>query len=119
MLKLPASVSCSVYPVFSLLLAGGLLLTRSLPGQATTWTGISDDDWTKIPESASAEPQAYVIAKPANFAVVNAAREQTLAGRSAADAQASSLLPLWFYNVISSRDQSGYFGIMVGNDPFN
>lgn len=48
---------------------------------------------------------------------MNAARAQALAASSTADTQASATLPLWFYNVVSSRDNNGYFGIMIGSDP--
>jgi hypothetical protein len=37
---------------------------------------------------------------------------------SLADRNSSSMLPLWTFNVSSSRDHHNYSGVMVGRDPF-
>lgn len=53
--------------------------------------------------------KAYVGVAPA--------RDHT--GRVLAPAEVSSTLPVFTYNVTSSRDGNSYTGVMVGQDPFN
>ncbi len=84
-----------------------------------------DNTWTKIPDTSQqsgTEPNAYVLVKPASPAVIGAAQDQMFTAAASLATQGSSTsatLPLWFYNVTSARDHNGYFGIMVGNDPFH
>ncbi len=114
MLKLPSSIIPNIFPVFLMMSIGGLLTSAGLRAQ--------DNQWTKIPDPSiqdPAEPQAYIIVKPANPAIIGAAMAQASTPNSAADTQTSAVLPLWFYNIVSSRDNNGYFGVVVGNDPLN
>jgi hypothetical protein len=99
----------------------GVLVTVFV-GHLLAPTYVKAQDWTNIPDTSQqgwTEPQPYVTAKAANSAVLNAARSQAVRASSAISSQGSTVLPLWFYDVVSSRDNNGYFGIMIGNDPFN
>jgi len=114
MLKMQSRIILNFFSVTLAMFLGGELPGGQ--GQA------QDRSWKKVPDSSQQnwrEPQAYVTALPASPAVINAAIRQALSARSTADAQGSALLPLWFYNVLSPRDNNGYFGIMIGNDPFH
>src|SRR5436305_15252218 len=107
MLQLRPSITSHLFPVSFLLLVGGLLTSSNLPAQDKQWTKIPENQWTNLPDPSTqqrTEPQAYFTAKRASPAVMKAARAQALAAPSAADAQASATLPLWFYNVVSPRD---------------
>ena len=120
MLRSRTSITSNTFPVTLMMLAGAMLTTGTLPAQENQWI-VPDNNWANLSEAGSSTGlRAYVIAKRGSDAVVNAAKAQAL-GRhlGLADAQASATLPLWFYNAVSPRDNKGYFGIVVGNDPFN
>jgi hypothetical protein len=121
-LQFHPSITSHLFPVSFLLVAGGLLSSSSLFAQDKQQTKIPENQWINLPDFSiqqPTEPQVYVTAKPATPGIMSAVRAQALAAQSTADTQASATLPLWFYNVVSSRDSSGYFGIMIGNDPFH
>jgi hypothetical protein len=55
--------------------------------------------------------KAYTTVMPQNAA-------ESRSASSLADRNSSSMLPLWTFNVSSSRDHNNYSGVMVGRDPF-
>lgn len=99
----------NILPVLVTAFAGSLITAGNVHAQS---------NWATLPNS-SQQGQPYIMVKPANPDVINAARNQVLNAGSAAYSQSSTTLPLWFYNVVSSRDGNGYFGIMIGKDPFH
>ncbi|HZQ51844.1 MAG TPA: hypothetical protein VFB14_06580 [Bryobacteraceae bacterium] len=117
MFKLNSSTVRSIFPAISLLFLGGALAATRLAAQQAPWTPNPASRLHHPGKGEQGEP--YTVFKPASSVAVNEALRQSLPGRLSTDAAASSTLPLWFYNVTSSRDGNGYFGIMVGNDPFN
>jgi hypothetical protein len=96
-----------------------LLTSKSMEAQSDKWPNIpvsTSLDWT--------EPQVYVTAKPASNEVFMTAMSQASTqafstfSTTGSAAAAPATLPLWLYNVVSSRDRNGYFGLMIGKDPF-
>ncbi len=113
---LGTNVNSSVSSRATTVLLGVLLVASNVRAQ---------NQWATIPPPTAQQgikPRAFVVVKPlspgsapgkAVTAQPAGAAVQSLAGA------AGTGLPLWFYNVPSSRDGNSYFGIMVGKNPFN
>src|SRR5581483_776437 len=102
MFKLNSSTVRSIFPAISLLFLGGALAATRLAAQQAPWTPNPASRLHHPGKGEQGEP--YTVFKPASSVAVNEALRQSLPGRLSTDAAASSTLPLWFYNVTSSRD---------------
>jgi hypothetical protein len=58
----------------------------------------------------------FTVRRPAHGVELEALRAKAV---SAATAPTATTLPLWTFDVLSSRDGNSYPGVMVGLDPFN
>jgi hypothetical protein len=81
------------------------------------------NQWATIPPASPQDGftlRPYTLVKPLSISALGDATTQapnaSVFGTSSG--RGSNLPPLWFYNVPSSRDRNGYFGIMIGKDPF-
>ena len=59
----------------------------------------------------------FTVRRPAQGLAMESAKSKALT--SAASPAASTTLPLWTFDVVSSRDGNTYPGVMVGLDPFH